>query len=62
MDLEVPRSTVEENAYLTTREMAIMLGYNQSTIVCGLEKLGKVAKLFTKIWEKNIRIDLIITS
>jgi histone-lysine N-methyltransferase SETMAR len=39
------RQLVESNPRLTTREMATTLGYDQSTIVDRLHKLGKVPKL-----------------
>ena len=45
LDLEVLGPIVEEDSYLTIREMATMLGYKQSTIVREMEMLGKVAKL-----------------
>ncbi|VDO22447.1 unnamed protein product [Haemonchus placei] len=46
LDFEVLRSTVEEDPYLTTIVMATMLGYHQSTIVCGVDQLGKPSPLF----------------
>ena len=42
--MEVLRFAMKGDPYLTTRKMATMFGYNQSMIVRGLEKLGKVAK------------------
>uniref|UniRef100_A0A7I4YDU2 HTH_10 domain-containing protein n=1 Tax=Haemonchus contortus TaxID=6289 RepID=A0A7I4YDU2_HAECO len=45
LDLEVLLSNMEEDPYLTAREVATMLGYNQSTVVRGPEQLGKLAKL-----------------
>ncbi|XGW15564.1 hypothetical protein V3C99_001211, partial [Haemonchus contortus] len=45
LDLEVLLSNMEEDPYLTAREVAAMLGYNQSTVVRGPEQLGKLAKL-----------------
>ena len=48
LDLKLLQSTVEEDPYATTRELAAMLGHAQSTVESGLEKIGKVAKSFLK--------------
>ncbi|XGW09063.1 hypothetical protein V3C99_011401 [Haemonchus contortus] len=45
LDLDVLRSTVEEDPYLTTRELGARLGFAFKTIANGLEKLGKTSKL-----------------
>ena len=45
LDDEELLQLVESNPRLTTREMAMKLGTNQSTIVRHLQKLGKVSKL-----------------
>ena len=44
LDLKLLQSTVEEDPYATTRELAAMLGHAQSTVESGLEKIGKVTK------------------
>uniref|UniRef100_W6NRC1 Transposase n=1 Tax=Haemonchus contortus TaxID=6289 RepID=W6NRC1_HAECO len=45
LDLKLLQSTVEEDPYATTRELAAMLGHAQSTVESRLEKIAKVAKL-----------------
>ncbi|VDO75595.1 unnamed protein product [Haemonchus placei] len=45
LGLDLLRSQVEADPYQTTRELAVTLEMNQSTVVRGLKSIGKVQKL-----------------
>ncbi|XGW02703.1 hypothetical protein V3C99_014603, partial [Haemonchus contortus] len=49
LDLDVLRSTVGEDPYLTTRELGARLGFAFKPIAIGLEKLGKTSKLGRRV-------------